>query len=171
MAPIRAQALPSSYPAVMPLLAALKFTETVDAMLPKRRHNGVTHADAVIVMLLMILDRGGPRPLSKVREWAEQFGIELLLEIDPAQLHDDKLGTTLDALVPVGEGGECDLSRLSELHHRLVHTAITDYAINTQVLHYDFTDIGLHGAYDDSELARRGKGPTRRQVQLGLNTG
>ena len=169
MARVQAQALPASFPAIMPLLRALNFAETVGAIIHKRWHNGVTHADALIVLLLMILDRGGPRPLSKVSAWATQLGIELLLGIDPAQLHDDKIGHTLDALVPVGEDGGCDLSLLAELHQQLVHTAITDYGINTQMLHYDFTDIGLHGTYADSDLARRGKGPTRRQVQLGLN--
>ena len=164
-----AQPLPSSYPAIMPLLDALGLSEKVDAIVPKRWSNGVTHADVVIVLLLMIIDFGGPRPISRVNEWAEQFGIELLLGIDPAQLHDDKIGHTLDALVPVTEAGECDLSLISELHHQLVHTAISRWGVSTQVLHYDFTDIGLHGAFEDSELARRGKGPTRRQLQLGLN--
>ena len=169
MAQFYAQPLPSSYPAVMPLLDALNFAEIVETIVPKRWNNGVTHADALTVLLLMILDYGGPRPISRVEEWAEQFGTDLLLGIDPAQLHDDKIGHALDALVPVTEAGECDLSPIVALHHHLAHSAITRYGINTQVLHYDFTDIGLHGAFEDSELARRGKGPTRRQLQLGLN--
>ena len=96
-----AQPLPSSYPAVMPLLDELGLAGVVEALVPKRWDNGVTHADVVTVLLLMILDFGGPRPISRVEEWAEQFGIDLLLGIDPAQLHDDKIGYTLDALVPV----------------------------------------------------------------------
>jgi len=164
-----AQPLPSSYPAVMPLLDALGLAEKVEALIPKRWDNGVTHADVLTVLLLMILDYGGPRPISRVEEWAEQFGVDLLLGIDPAQLHDDKIGHTLDALVPVTEAGECDLSVISGMHNDLMHAAITRWGISTDVLHYDFTDIGLHGAFEDSDLARRGKGPTRRQLQLGLN--
>ncbi|MFO8079454.1 MAG: IS1634 family transposase [Armatimonadota bacterium] len=170
MLPFYAQPLPSSYPAVMPLLDTLGLTEEVEALFPKRWDNGVTHADVLTVLLLMILDFGGPRPISRVNEWAEQFGIDLLLGIDPAKLHDDKIGHTLDALVPVTEAGECDLSLVADLHNQFAHTAITRWGISTEMLHYDFTDIGLHGAFTDSELARRGKGPTRRQLQLGLNS-
>ena len=169
MLPFYAQPLPSSFPAIMPLLDALGLTEKVGSLVTKQWNNGVTHADVLTVLLLMILDFGGPRPISRVNEWAEQFGIDLLLGVDAAQLHDDKIGHTLDALVPVTEAGECDLSLISALHHQVAHTAITRWGVSTEVLHYDFTDIGLHGAFTDSELARRGKGPTRRQLQLGLN--
>lgn len=169
MCALWAQPLPAAFPAVMPVLDDLRLRDTVDDLVTKQWNNGVDHADALIVLLLMILDYGGPRPLREVSDWAEQFGIRLLLGLDPAQLHDDKITNTLDALVPVDEHGECDLSLLSELLNRLAATAICRHGIATDVLHYDFSSVSFTGAYQDSELLRQGKGPTRRQYELALN--
>ena len=163
-----AQPLPATFAAVMPVLDSLRFRDTVADIVAKQWNNGVDHADALMVLVLMILDYGGPRPLSEVSEWAEQFGIELLLGLDPAQLHDDKIGNTLDALAPVDEDGEPDLSRLTELHNRLANTAVCRHGIATDVLHYDFTEVNFSGAYQGSKLLRKGKGTGRREFELGL---
>jgi transposase len=163
------QSLPAVFPAVLPVLRGLRFQPIVEARIGKRWDNGVAHSDVLTVLLLMILDQGRLRPLSQVHEWAQQFGIEVLLGVSPAQLHDDKIGYTLDALVPVGADGEPDLSVIQSLEHQLVHEAICGYGIATDRLHYDFTDVSFSGVYDDSELVRRGKGPGRRQFELALN--
>lgn len=164
-----AQPLPAAFPAVMPVLDDLQVRDTVAAIVTKQWDNGVDHADALMVLLLMILDYGGPRPLREVDDWAEQFGIELLLGLKPAQLHDNKIGYMLDALVPVDEDGQPDLSPLSELLNRLANTAVCRYGIATDVLHYDFTSVSFSGVYEDSALVRKGKGASRRQFELGLN--
>jgi len=164
-----AQPLPAAFPAVMPVLDALDFRGTVAGIATKQWNNGVDHADALMVLLLMILDYGGPRPLSEVSDWAEQFGTKVLLGLDPAQLHDDKIGKTLDAMVPVDEEGDPDLSLLSELLNRLADTAVCRYGIATDVLHYDFTSVSFSGVYEDSKLVRKGKAPSPRQFELGLN--
>ena len=164
-----AQPLPAASPAVMPVLDALGFRDTVASIITKQWNNGVDHADALMVLLMMILDYGGPRPLSEVGEWADQFGISLLLGLDPAQLHDDKIGNTLDALVPVDGDGKPDLGHLTELLNRLADTAVCQYGIATDVLHYDFSGVSFSGLYQDSKLLRKGKGPSRRQFELGLN--
>jgi transposase len=169
MCAVWAQPLPAAFPAVMPVLEALQLRETVAGMVTKQWNNGVDHADALMVLLLMILDYGGPRPLCDVADWAEQFGTELLLGLKPAQLHDNKIGQTLDALVPVDAEGECDLSLLAELLNRLADAAVCRYGIATDVLHYDFTQVSFTGVYGDSTLLRKGKGPGRRQFELGLN--
>jgi transposase len=163
------QSLPAAFPAVMPVLDALRLRDTVGDIITKQWNNGVDHADALMVLLLMILDYGGPRPLSEVSDWAEQFGTKLLLGLDPAQLHDDKIGKTLDALVPVDEDGEPDLSQLAELHNRLADAAVCRYGIATDVLHYDFTHVGFSGAYQGSALLRKGTKPSPRQLEMGLN--
>jgi len=163
-----AQPLPAAFPAVMPILDALRLRDTVSDIITKKWNNGVDHADALIVLLLMILDYGGPRPLCEVSDWAEQFGIELLLGLTPAQLHDDKIGKTLDALVPVDEDGYPDLGQLSALHNRLADTAICRYGIGTDVLHYDFTHVSFSGRYEDNALVRKGTKPSPRQVEMGL---
>ena len=162
------QALPAAFPAVMPVLDKLQLRETVADLVSKQWDNGVDHADALMVLLLMILDRGAPVALSNVDTWAEQFGIELLLGIKPAQLHDNKIGRMLDALVPVAEEGEPDLSRLTELLNRLADHAVRRWGIATDLLHYDFTTVSFSGVYADSELLRKGKAAGRRQVELGL---
>lgn len=166
---IQPQSLPSAFPAVMPVLEQLEFGDAVSSVIKKQWHNGVDHADALTVLILMILDSGGPRPLYDVPVWAEQFGIEALLGLDPAQLHHDKIGDTLDALVPTDEDGQCDLSLVSRLHHTVAHNAICRFSLSTDVLHYDFTDVSFTGVYEDSELLRRGAGEGRRQFELGLN--
>jgi len=163
------QSLPAVFPAVLPVLDSLRFGRMVESAIGKQWDNGVAHSHVLTVLLLMILDQGRLRPLSQVHEWAEQFGIEVLLGVLPAQLHDDKIGYTLDALVPVGADGEPDLSVIQSLEHQLVHAAICTYGIATDRLHYDFTEISFSGVYDDSELVRRGKGPGRRQFELALN--
>ena len=169
MAQLSPQALPATYPAVMPILESIGFRDSIAGVFNKRWDNGVSHVDVLMVLILLILDHGGPLPLYEVHRWAEQFGIELLMGLDPAQLHDDKIGYTLDALVPLNETGECDLSWLQELHHRLADRAVRVYQIPVDMLHYDFTDISFSGVYEDSDLLQRGKGPGQRQMQLGLN--
>lgn len=161
--------LPPAFPAVMPVLDGIGFSRIVDEQVSKEWNNGVEHSDVLTVLLLMILDRGAPQPLSQIAPWAEHMGIELLLGVPAEQLHDDKIGYTLDALVPTDENGECDLSILSRLHNALAHEAIQHYGIAVDVVHYDFTDVAFTGVYEDSALARRGKGPGRRQMNLGLN--
>jgi transposase len=166
---IQPQSLPSAYPAVMPVLEKLGFVDAVQSVITKQWHNGVDHADALTVLILMILDSGGPRPLYDVPVWAEQFGIEALLGLNPAQLHHDKIGDTLDALVPVDDEGRCDLSLVSQLQHQLAHNAICRFSIATDVLHYDFTDVAFTGVHEASKLRQRGAGRGRRQFELGLN--
>jgi len=163
------QSLPAVFPAVLPVLESLGFAAAVERAIGKRWDNGVAHSDVLTVLLLLILDQGRLRPLSQVHEWAAQFGSEVLLGVAPAQLHDDKIGYTLDALVPVRADSEPDLSVIQSLEQQLVHAAICGYGIATDRLHYDFTDVSFSGVYDDSELVRRGKGPGRRQLELALN--
>lgn len=163
------QNLPPAFPAVMPILDAIGFRRIIDEHVSKQWDNGVTHSDVLTVLLLMILDRGVPQPLSQIAQWGEHMGIELLLGVPADKLHDDKIGYTLDALVPVDEHGECDLSLVSRLHNALAHEAIHRYGICADIVHYDFTDVAFTGVYEDSTLARRGKGPGRRQINLGLN--
>ena len=163
------QSLPTVYPAVLPMLESIGFVEIVEQRIGKLWDNGVSHADVLTVLLLLILDQGRMWPIADVDDWAEQFGIEMLLGIDPAQLHDDKIGYTLDALVPVDAAGEPDLSVITQMEHELAHEAISRWGIPVEMLHYDFTDVSLSGVFDGSDLARKGRGPGRRQFELGLN--
>ena len=63
-----AQPLPATFAAVMPVLDSLRFRDTVAEIVAKQWNNGVDHADALMVLVLMILDYGGPRPLSEVSD-------------------------------------------------------------------------------------------------------
>lgn len=163
------RSLPTVYPAVMPVLDRMQFAEIVEQHIGKVWDNGVSHADVLTVLLLLILDQGRMWPIADVDDWAEQFGIQMLLDIDPAQLHHDKIGYTLDSLVPVDAAGEHDLSVITRMEHDLAHQAIGSYGIPVEMLHYDFTDVSLSGVFEGSELARKGRGSGRRQFELGLN--
>ena len=161
--------LPGNVPLVLPIMRRLGIREKIDELSPKRWDNGVTRGQAAEVVLACILHSNGPLALFRVKEYVSEWGLDVVLDLDATQLHDDKLGEMLDALVPMKED-KPDHSLVSELEQHCAHEAIAWLGLKPQQVLFDFTRLELSGAYEGAELPRRGRGSgAHKQVQIGLN--
>jgi len=100
---ISGQPLPGHVPLVLPVLRELGVSAKIDELVPQRWNGGVTRGCAAEVLLLCILHPGGPLALFRVKRQVREMGLDVVLGVDADQLHDNKLGELLDALVPVDE--------------------------------------------------------------------
>ena len=121
---VSGQPLPSYAPLVLPVLRRLGVGSKIDELVPKRWNGGVTRGQAGEVVLACILHPGEPLALFRVKEQVRELGLDVVLGVDAEKLHDNKLGEMLDALVPVDERGEPDVSLVSALEQHCAHAAI-----------------------------------------------
>jgi len=161
--------LPGNVPLVLPIMRRVGIRERIDELVPKQWDNGVTRGQAAEAILACILHSTGPLALYRVGEYASESGLDVVLDLDAAQLHDDKLGEMLDALVPMKDG-KPDYSLVSQLEEHCAHEAIGWLGLKPQQVLFDFTRLELSGAYEGADLARPGRGSgARKQLQIGLN--
>ena len=146
-------------PLVLPVLEDLGLCGTVNRLRPSKALIDLGH-----LALLLALNRLlSPRPLSGIREWAQETVVAKLLNLPDEQLYDVRLGRALDALFPI----------LGALWTELAAQAIRREGVDLSVLHWDLTSCYFEGEYETSELARYGysrdKRPDTKQVNLGIN--
>jgi hypothetical protein len=167
---IAGQPLPGMAPLVLPVMRRLGLRDRVDGLVPKVWDNGVTRGQAVEVLLGCILQLDSPLALSRVKATVSELGLDVVLGVEADQLHDDKLGETLDALVPVKAEGELDLQCVQRLEQGCADAAIEWLGLAPQAVLFDFTRLRLSGTYRDSQLARHGRrSGGHKQLQSGLN--
>lgn len=129
-------------PLVWPVLEKLGVQAIVNELMA-----GEADIDLGRIVVLLTLNRLlAPQPLYQVQDWLVTTVLPELLDIQPAQVYDNRLGRGLDRLYPYW----------GELWARLVNRAITVYGIDLSVLHWDITSIYFEGAYLDSQLAAYG---------------
>lgn len=168
---VSGQPLPGTAALVLPIMRRLSVADKIDHMMPKAWHNGISRGLAAEALLACILHPGAPLALSRVKQQLRHHGLDVVLDVDADQLHDDKLGEMLDALVPVDDAGDCDLSRVQQLEQHCAHQAIAWLDLRPQQVLFDFTRLRLSGAYQQSELAQPGRGSgADAQLQIGLNS-
>jgi len=117
-----------------------------------------------LVFVVIVLNRlHSPRPLYRVGEWAAEKGLTRLLHIDPADLNDDRLADTLEAVYRHQEAIQTDLTL----------AAAERYGLKLEEIHYDLTSVFFRGLYEASELLRNGHSrddkPEEVQVILGVS--
>jgi transposase len=95
--------------------------------------------------LLMAARLYSPLALSNVAEWARQTGADILWNIPPEKLNDDRLGRALETFFG---------QRHSILAHLALHAA-REFNAPLQEMHYDPTHLLFTGAYEDAQ-AREG---------------
>lgn len=95
--------------------------------------------------LLMAARLYSPTALSNIAEWAKKSGADILWNIPPEKLNDDRLGRALDAFFE---------QRHSILAHLALHVA-REFDMPLNEMHYDPTHILFTGEYENAQ-AREG---------------
>jgi len=146
---------------IKPVLDALGLREAVDRYCPMDRKRGITHGQAVEVMVMNRLT--SPTPLCDVEEWARLYALEEACGIVADHVNDDRLARALDAVFQHMEDIEADVAL----------RAMAKYKVNPEVIHFDATSLYFEGAYDESDIVRLGysrdQKPDKKQVNLALD--
>jgi len=146
-------------PVLFPILRRLKVAQIVDRHCPGEEQ--VSHGMTVDVLGLNRLM--APKPLYKVKEWMAETVLEDTLGITAAQMHDTRIGRTLDELYP----------HLDAIWQDIALRAVLEYDLDLRFLHYDITSIYFEGEYADSEKVDYGYSrdhrPDAKQVNLAVN--
>jgi transposase len=96
---------------------------------------------ASVLSLLVAARLANPVALTHVADWAHQSGADLVWQIPPEKLNDDRLGRALDAFY---------YQRHSILASIALHVAET-FDLSLQRLHFDPTALFFHGDYAGSQ--------------------
>lgn len=120
----------------------IELIQTIDSYIPKPKRK-VSVGQAVQAMVLNGLGFTG-RALYLTPHFYKNLPLELLLGegIEASDLHDDCLGTALDALYETG---------ITELFYNTAGRALNICGINYQFVHLDSTSFSLYGEYDEDE--------------------
>ena len=146
-------------PVLMPIFRRLQVAETVDRHCPGKEQ--VSHGTTTVTLGLNRLM--SPRPLYRVEKWISETVLEDTLDISAEQMHDVRLGRTLDDLHPY----------LGAIWQDIVVQAILEYHLDLSFLHYDITSIYFEGEHAESAKIDYGYSrdhrPDTKQVNLGVN--
>ncbi|MBI2937617.1 MAG: IS1634 family transposase [Thaumarchaeota archaeon] len=146
---------------IKPVLDSIGLNEIVDRYAPMERKRGISHGDAIEVMVMNRLT--SPTPLFRVEDWASEYALEEACGISPGEVNDDRLARALDAVFLKIEEIEADVSI----------RIMSEYDIKPELVHFDFTSIYFEGAYDESDVLRLGysrdQKPDKKQVNLGID--
>jgi transposase len=146
-------------PVLLPILRRLRVDEIVN------RHSAgeeeVSHGTTVSILTLNRLM--APKPLYKVKEWMAETVLEDTLDVSAEQMHDTRIGRTLDDLH----------ANLDAMWQDIVVQAVLKYDIDLRFIHYDITSIYFEGEYTESDKIDYGYSrdhrPDAKQVNLGVN--
>jgi len=146
-------------PVLFPILRRLGVRKIIDQHCPGREE--VSHGTTIEILGLNRLM--APRPLYKVKEWIAETVLEDTLDVQADQMHDTRIGRTLDDLHP----------HLDAIWQDIAVQAILEYDIDLRFLHYDITSIYFEGEYTESDKISYGYSrdhrPDAKQVNLGVN--
>ena len=121
----------------------------------------VSHGTTVEILTLNRLM--APKPLYKVKEWMAETVLEDTLDVGEEQMHDTRIGRTLDDLHP----------HLDAIWQDIAVRAVLAYDIDLRFIHYDITSVYFEGEYTESEKIDYGYSrdhrPDAKQVNLGVN--
>ena len=138
----------------------MRLRSTIDALCPTE--SPISHGTIVEVLVLNRLL--SPRPLVHVGRWVADTGLDVLLEVDPALLNDDRIGRTLDALAEV----------IADAQSTVCTHVVRAFDVQVHDVLSDTTATYLEGDYGDSKLAARGHSkdhrPGHKQIKLALAT-
>ncbi len=123
---------------IAPLLQQMQVADIIDRHLPPDPQ--AEFSCGTILSLLVAARLCQPLALVNVPDWAQHCGADLLWNIPPHKLNDDRLGRALD---------EFYYQRHSILASLALHVSQT-FQVSLEHLHYDPTHILLHGEYAGS---------------------
>jgi len=119
---------------------ALNIAEVIDRVLPKQGSNNLPHSIIIKAMILNGLGFTHQR-LYLFPNFFMTIPIEKLLgkDIVPADLNDDVVGRTLDAIYRYGP---------TELFNEITLQIMKQFSLGTQLIHVDTTNFSVHGKYE-----------------------
>jgi transposase len=124
---------------IWPLLERMGVAEIINRHLPADPQAEYDHG--TVLSLLAAARLYSPVALVNVARWAGESGADILWNMPPEKINDDRLGKSLDAF-------------FTQRHSILASLALRiskEFGVPLSELHYDPTHILLHGAYEDSE--------------------
>lgn len=156
--------LPPALPVILPLVRRVGIAKIVDRLCPmrERQDSPLSHGARVEFLVLHLLQSAHREPLYRLDEWAAAHSAELLYGCPPEAFNDDRLGRTLDALAPV----------IDAVQGAVVTSALQQFAIDVQALHWDLTHVTFAGAYEEAPLIEGGYGGGRlheKQLKVSLH--
>jgi len=123
---------------VWPLLERMNVAGIINRHVPADRQAEFDHG--TVLSLLIAARLYSPVALVNVARWAVESGADILWNMPPEKITDDRLGKSLDAF-------------FTERHSILASVALhvsQEFEVPLSELHYDPTHILLHGAYEES---------------------
>ena len=146
-------------PVLLPILRRLGVAQTINSHCPGDQE--VSHGTTVEILTLNRLM--APKPLYKVKEWMAETVLEDALDVGEEQMHDTRIGRTLDDFYP----------HLDAIWQDIAVQAVLAYDIDLRFIHYDITSVYFEGEYTESEKIDYGYSrdhrPDAKQVNLGVN--
>jgi len=148
-----------------PVVSRMGFAKIIDTLVPCDPQQKVSHGQ--VVELLVANRLTSPTPLYGVEQWAEDIESKKLYGIAAAELNDDRLGRTLDALAPQIMGVKGAIAR--DISRR--------FQIGMEHIPWDLTSFHFTGAYDHqteehiqlSYTKSRPSDSAFKAVKIGLN--
>jgi transposase len=144
---------------LFPILRRLGVVQTINGHRPGDQE--VSHGTTVEILTLNRLM--APKPLYKVKEWMAETVLGDALDVGEEQMHDTRIGRTLDDLYP----------HLDAIWQDIAVQAVLAYDIDLRFIHYDITSVYFEGEYTESEKIDYGYSrdhrPDAKQVNLGVN--
>jgi len=145
---------------ISPLIERMNVVQIINRHIPADQQAEYDYGTTL--SLLMAARLYSPVALSNVAEWAKDTGADILWDIPPEKLNDDRLGRALDAFFP---------QRHSILAHLALHVA-REFEVPLQEMHYDPTHLLFTGAYENAQaregvMDRSGNGPQQPQQDEG----
>jgi len=123
---------------IFPLLERMKLTEIINQHIPADDQAEFDHG--AVLSLLVAARLYSPVALTGVANWAAESGADILWNMPPEKINDDRLARSLDAFFT---------QRHSILGTLALHVA-REFDVPLRELHYDPTHILLCGAYEDA---------------------
>lgn len=123
---------------IVPLLERMNVMQIIDRHIPPDAQAEFSYGKSL--SLLMAARLFSPTALSNVAEWAQESGADILWDMPPEKMNDDRLGRALDAFF------EQRHSILAELS---LHVS-QEFDAPLDELHYDPTHVLFTGAYDNA---------------------
>ena len=124
---------------IVPLLERMNVKGIINQHLPSDPQAEFDYGTTL--SLLMAARLYGPMGLSNVASWAKESGADILWDIPPEKINDDRLGRALDAF-------------FTQRHSILAHLALQvsqQFDVPLCELHYDPTHLLLEGAYENAQ--------------------
>lgn len=128
-------------PVIKDFCERLGLARLIDEHLPLAPQAGIGHGATLVALVMNKLS--DPKPLYKIEEWAETFGVEPLLGIVPEHLNDDRLGRMLDSVA----------DKVETLKTQVCFAAIERFGLDVGRLHWDLTSFEFCGDFDEQDPA------------------